>query len=67
MRPDQWVSGDIQVLQVPQVNKVFLASLEKKEPRGTLVPLASQGRMVPPACEASLGREVSLAPLVLQG
>lgn len=33
VRLDQWVSGDTQVLQVPRVNKVFLASLEKKEPR----------------------------------
>lgn len=67
MRLGQWVSGDIQALQVPQVNKVFLASLEKKGPRGTPVLLVSQGRMVPPVCEASPEREVSLAPLVLQG
>lgn len=67
MRLGQWVRGDIQALRVPQVNKVFLASLEKKGPRETLVLLASQGRMVPRACEASQEREGSLAPLVLQG
>lgn len=47
MRLDPWASGAIPALQVPQVNKAFLASLEKKEPRGILVLLASQERMVP--------------------
>lgn len=60
------MSGDTQVLQVPRVNKVSLASLERKGPRGTLVLPASPGRMDPQACEASLESEVSLAPSVLQ-
>lgn len=33
VRLGPWVSGDIQALQVPRVNKAFLASLEKKGPR----------------------------------
>ncbi|PKU33277.1 collagen alpha-1 chain [Limosa lapponica baueri] len=49
VRLGQWVSGDIQALQVPQVNKVFLASLEKKGPRA-LCDL--------PACSASRARRV---------
>ena len=67
MKLVQWVSEDIQVLRVLRVNKVVLASLGRKGPRGTPVLLASQGRMVPQACEASLEKEVCLAPLVLQG
>lgn len=47
MRLGPWVSGGIQALRVPRVNKAFLASLEKKGPRGIPVPPASQGRMVP--------------------
>lgn len=63
----QWVSVGIQVHRVHQVSRVYLAWLERKEPRVTRDLPAFQEKTAPLAYGASRVKEVSLAQLELLG
>ncbi|RMB93358.1 hypothetical protein DUI87_30052 [Hirundo rustica rustica] len=68
VRPGPWASGATRAPRDPQVNRAFLASLEKKAPRanlGNLVSLVSLARLDCRALKAKEVKRGKQVPLVL--